>query len=985
MDREQHIQQIGREILNRADANATSSPGPESWLSGFIRHIMENEKFRVQSLRLVDVLPALDNDVDLVDHLQAYFADDKFPLPDAVKFGLKHVRSGPTDKVVAAAVRKAVQHIAGRFMGGNTVAAALNVAGKYRQRNIASTLDLVGEVTVSEAEADAYLREYIDIIDRGLQVTGQWQAYDFLDTLYGDDMPRLHLSVKPSSLYSQINHRAPDHSIKELSRRLRRLFQLAKDSQVFICLDMEHYEFKDIILQCFRQLLMEAEFRDWPHAGVAMQAYLKDTERDLEQLIDWAGKRGTPVSVRLVRGAYWDQETIIARQHRWLSPVWTTKAGTDQNYERCTELLLNNHATVHPAIGTHNIRSQACALALAEEYGLAAGDFEFQMLYGMAPVLEESLQQMGRHLRIYIPFGELIPGMAYLTRRLLENSTSQSYHRLTMQFTGDAETVLAPPEIVTDKEPEENSEAFSNEPWHRFTSDGERQHFRDAIRNAQSSAGQRYRPVINGEPVDSDDISVSANPANVEMVIGEICQADTEQAEEAVRGANRAFTTWSAKTFSGRAEYLFKAAAGLRKQRDHFAALEILEAGKTWPEADANVTEAIDFLEFYGRCAKRLDERGGKNVPGESNELHYRPRGVFVVIPPWNFPLAILTGMTAAALVTGNTVILKPSSETPVIAAEFLRLLQDIDLPPGVLQFLPGPGASLGDYLVQHRDIHGIAFTGSLEVGSRIIEKSAQLSEGQQHFKHVVAEMGGKNAIIIDSDADLDEAVVGTVNSAFGYQGQKCSAASRVIVVGEHYKRFLQRLAEATRSLKIGMPEDPSVVIGPVISSDARDRIQNVIDKAARQYKTVLQLDCPGLEQGCFVGPAIVTEVPPDSELAQEEVFGPVLSVFRVRDFDEAIALANRSCFALTGGLYSRNPRHIEQAKRELLAGNLYINRRITAALVERQPFGGFKLSGLGSKAGGYNYLLQFLIPRSVTENTLRKGYAPDERIAPRL
>ncbi|NIN35218.1 MAG: bifunctional proline dehydrogenase/L-glutamate gamma-semialdehyde dehydrogenase [Gammaproteobacteria bacterium] len=977
MDREQRIQATGKQLIEHASREAESAAKIERWLSGFIQRIMENEMFRVQALRLVDVLPALNDDVDLVDHLQAYFSDEEFPLPDAVKFGLKHVRSKPTDKVTALAVRKAVQHIAHWFMGGVAIRDALSVAENYRQDNIAVTLDRVGEVTVSEAEAEAYLKDYIDIINDGRKVTHNWQTNEFLDRTNDREMPRLYLSVKPSSLYSQINPRAPEASIKGLGERLRKLLRMAREKHVFICLDMEHYDFKDIILHCFRELLSEPEFRDWPHAGIALQAYLRETAKDIEELIAWTKERGTPISVRLVRGAYWDQETIIARQHGWDIPVWTTKTETDQNYEHCAELLLQQHETIHTAIGTHNIRSIAHAITVAEEVGLAPGAFEFQMLYGMAPALEKSVQQMGQYLRVYIPFGELIPGMAYLTRRLLENASSQSFQRLTMQWTEPVETVLARPMLITPDKPAEDPETFRNDPWRRFTAATERQSFREAISAARQNIGQSHKLFITGRPVDSAEVITSVNPANVSEVIGEVCLATTEQADEAIRGARAALGSWSGMSFSDRADYLFRAAARLREQRERFAALEVLEAGKTWPEADANVTEAIDFLEFYGRCAKRLDADGGKNVAGETNTLHYQARGVCAVIPPWNFPLAILTGMTSAALVTGNPVILKPSSETPVIAAEFVRLMQALELPPGVLQFLPGPGASLGDYLVQHKDIHCIAFTGSLEVGSHIVEQAAQLAAGQHHFKHVIAEMGGKNAIIIDSDADLDEAVTGTVTSAFGYQGQKCSAASRVIVVGEHYDLFLQRLVAATRSLRIGMPEDPAVIIGPVISRSAQKRIQSVINKAAQEHNTALKLDCAEYDQGCFVGPAIFSDVAPDSRLAQEEIFGPVLAVMRAGNFNEAIAIANRSRFALTGGLYSRNPDHIEQAERELQVGNLYINRRITAALVERQPFGGFKLSGLGSKAGGYDYLLQFVIPRTVTENTLRKGYAP--------
>ena len=335
--------------------------------------------------------------------------------------------------------------------------------------------------------------------------------------------------------------------------------------------------------------------------------------------------------------------------------------------------------------------------------------------------------------------------------------------------------------------------------------------------------------------------------------------------------------------------------------------------------------------------------------------------------------------MLSAAIVVGNTVVLKPSSQTPVIAARFVDLLRDIGLPEGVVQFLPGPGSGLGDYLVGHPEVRFIAFTGSKAVGTGILRRAAELDPTQQHIKHAVVEMGGKNAIIVDSDADLDDAVLGVVHSAFGYQGQKCSACSRVIVVGDGYERFLERLVEATRSLRIGLPEEPSTVIGPVIEQAARARIEGAIERAMDGAELALRVQCPDLGDGYYVAPAIFSDVAPDSELAQSEIFGPVLAVMRADGLDPAIDIANLSTYALTGGLYSRSPANIETTRRRFQVGNLYINRPITGAMVARQPFGGFKLSGIGTKAGGADYLRNFLLPVVVTENTLRRGYAPQE------
>jgi RHH-type proline utilization regulon transcriptional repressor/proline dehydrogenase/delta 1-pyrroline-5-carboxylate dehydrogenase len=367
-------------------------------------------------------------------------------------------------------------------------------------------------------------------------------------------------------------------------------------------------------------------------------------------------------------------------------------------------------------------------------------------------------------------------------------------------------------------------------------------------------------------------------------------------------------------------------------------------------------------------------------VPGELNIHHYTARGIAVIIAPWNFPLAILCGMTAAALVAGNCAIMKPSEQSAVIGARLARLFREAGVPAGAVQFLPGPGSSVGAYMVEHPDVAVIAFTGSKEVGLKIWESAGRTRAGQLQLKKVVCEMGGKNAIIVDTDADLDEAVPGIVASAFGYQGQKCSAASRLIVLGPVYERVLERLVEAASSLRVGAPDDPANSVGPVIDKAAFDRIRASI-KGAKGYARLAFSGTAPEGEGCFIGPTIFCDVPADSVLAREEIFGPVLAVIWAGDLDEALKIANGTEFALTGGFFSRSPRNIERVKREFEVGNLYINRGITGALVARHPFGGGRMSGGGTKAGGRDYLLNFLVPRVVTENLMRRGFVsgPEE------
>jgi len=494
-----------------------------------------------------------------------------------------------------------------------------------------------------------------------------------------------------------------------------------------------------------------------------------------------------------------------------------------------------------------------------------------------------------------------------------------------------------------------------------------------AIEKVRNELGQKYPLVIGGKHVETKDYLVSANPSNPKEVIGNFSKADFKLAEEAVQQALKAFASWSLVPAQERARYLFKAAAIMRRRKFEFAAWMILEIGKNWVEADADVAEAIDFLEFYGREMLRL---GGPqpvvSYPGEENALHYIPLGVGIVIPPWNFPLAILVGMTSAAIVAGNTVILKPSSETPAISFQFAKLMEEVGLPGGVLNFLPGPGSSVGDLLVGHAQTRFIAFTGSKEVGLRINELAAKTQSGQIWIKRVIAEMGGKDSIIVDDKVNLDEAVEGVVASAFGFQGQKCSACSRAIIHQNIFDAFKEKLVKRVEQLKIGVPEKQDVDLGPVASKSQFESVLKYIEIGKGEGKVLsggkaVNSDTKG-DTGYFIEPTVIGPVSPASRISQEEIFGPVLALIKANDWDDAITIANNTEFGLTGGVYSVNRSHIDEARVRFHVGNLYLNRKCTGALVGVQPFGGFNMSGTDSKAGGRDYLLLFTQAKSITE-----------------
>jgi RHH-type proline utilization regulon transcriptional repressor/proline dehydrogenase/delta 1-pyrroline-5-carboxylate dehydrogenase len=539
----------------------------------------------------------------------------------------------------------------------------------------------------------------------------------------------------------------------------------------------------------------------------------------------------------------------------------------------------------------------------------------------------------------------------------MTNPTERAHDKGARNSTANIKTVL------------DGKVPFSNLPLADFSKAEPRKDMQQALALVTDSFGKDYPLVINGKRIYSDQKSVSINPSHLRQELGFISKASTLDVEEAIAAAREAFESWRHTPARERARVLLIAAEQMRRRRYELAAWQVYEEGKNWVEADADLAEAIDYLEYYAREALRLDVPLHLGIPGETNEYFYEPRGVCVVIAPWNFPLAISAGMTTAAIAAGNTVVYKPSGDSPVVGAIMVDILNDSGLPQGVLNFVPGPGGEIGDPLVSHPDVDLIAFTGSREIGLRINRLAGDTREGQRAIKKVIAEMGGKNAVIVAEDADLQAAAQGTVISAYGYQGQKCSACSRAIVLNTVYEEFLDMLVARTSQITIGPAEDPEAFFGPLINEAARKKVLHYIEIGKNEGRLVLQRDVSALEkEGYFVGPTIFADVPPRATIAQEEIFGPVLSVIRANDLDQAIHIANDSDYALTGGGYSRSKKTIERIKREFKVGNLYINRKITGSVVNRQPFGGFKMSGIGSKAGGPDYLLQFMIPRTVTE-----------------
>lgn len=999
------VLQCGQEIFRRLENQSGSIFNKDWWYGRIMEWSMKNEAFKVQMFRFVDVLPYLNSSDEVARHLKEYFAEGgEIPSIFNVGMGLGSLAPG----LMAGAVRKNVTQMAKMFIVGENAKEALPVLIKNRKAGLGFTVDILGEAALSEAEALDYQRRYIDLIAGLSKETRDWKPHSILDQDDRSAIPAVNVSIKVSSLFSQVNTKAWEATKDTLKGRLRPIFDLALRERVFVNLDMEQYSLKDMTIEIFEELLTEPAYAEYAHFGCVIQAYLKDSLPDVERLIRFAEKRRVPFTVRLVKGAYWDYETVLAEQRGWSVPVFTEKSASDANFEDCAKKLLDNHRVVRVALGSHNVRSIAASMVHAEKLGLPKSAFEVQMLYGMADPIKKAIVEMGYRVREYAPVGELIPGMAYLVRRLLENTSNESFLRSKFAENASSEKLLADPKSLvrtpanhsngTSHEASTSSKAsstvspaasrslaqFKNEPLLDFGYAHVRKQMTEAISQRRKQLLGETSPLsafIGGASVLGPKSFIRENPSHVSETWRPVTLCTVEQAQQSVEAAHKAFSNWRKTKPEERAALVDRVADMMRDQRYQLAATQVLEVGKPWAEADGDVCEAIDFCRYYAQSMREL-ALGNKSgsVAGETNHYHYVPRGVTSVIAPWNFPLAIMCGMTVGALVTGNTVIIKPAEQSLLVAREFVELLFKAGFPKEAIQFLPGIGEEVGPVITDHPLVSTIVFTGSRQVGLQIIEKAAKVHPGQKWVKRGIAEMGGKNAVIVDSDADLDEAVTGIVYSAFGFAGQKCSACSRVIVLDEIYDRFVTRLAEAAKSIHVGKAEDPQSYLGPVVDEEARTRIERVIASASGTAKLLFQGSAPA--GGHFVGPTIFVDVDPKSDLAQNEIFGPVLAVIRASTFDQALEIANDTQYGLTGGLFSRSPARIEQAKAEFEVGNLYINRQITGALVHRHPFGGFKMSGVGSKTGGRDYLLQFMDQRNISENTLRRGFAPSDEAA---
>lgn len=968
------IEETGKSLLEYG-SSTFSGLNVKNWGQSLINKMMENEDFRVASLRFTDVAPALRNDEEFMDHLGAYFGE----VGNLKGFiGSTIPGSGFLGKVVAPLVRRNIKSMAHTFIAGETLDDSLHTFKKLHNNNLACAIDLLGEAVISKKEAVDFTESYKETIVKIAEATKSWDNPQYPEKDRIGEIARANVSVKLSALYEHVNTTAHEKSVTELCKRFRDLLDVAIENDVYVHVDTEQYQLLPITLDVFETVLMEEKYKDYLHVGIVCQAYLKDSEALLHHMIRFAEKRGTPFSIRLVKGAYWDHEQAIAEQKDWPCPVFSIKEDTDANYEKLIDILIKAYPKIRPCIGSHNARSIAVAIERMRHYNLQIADVEFQMLFGMADNFRNALRSMGYRVRQYCPIGEFIPGMSYLVRRLLENTANQSFLRMHGNQEADISTLLKEPQFDGARVESRANEGFLNHPLKDFSIEEERIAATQALEKYKPKKPVIISPNINNKKVNVSESIMVACPWQNDLIVSEVKLATNKEASQAVSAAKSALQDWRELGSKKRAEIMLKAAKITEKRWPELFAAQVYEASKDWEHADADIAEGIDFMKYYADEMVTLTNKfQPESKWGEINSTIYESKGVFAVIAPWNFPFAISAGMTSAALVSGNTVIYKPAEQTSYTGQLLAEIYAEAGVPKGVFTFLPGKGEEVGAFLVENKDIAGIAFTGSRDVGLNIVKKAAIVQAGQSHLKKCIIEMGGKNALIIDSDADLDEAVPAAVHSAFGFQGQKCSACSRVIVLGSAYQPFVERIKDMVESLKVGEPVDPSCDVNAVIDTEAYKKINRYVEIGKEDGTLLATTEAP--EGGHFVAPHVFTDISTSSKLTTDEVFGPILAIYKADTIEQAVKMAMDSEYALTGGVFSRNPQTLEYIKKNFKVGNLYINRGTTGALVNRQPFGGGSLSGTGTKAGGPDYLLNFVEPRVITENSMRRGFAPKE------
>lgn len=965
---------------------------------------------RIHLLKFLAILPSLDHDVRgvevkriLLEALRRLVADSKKakrlkkkgqdrPLPKIYIAGIKLAKglikllpAGP----LASMVRSSVRLMAKRFIAGESIDTAQDSFNSLFETKRDVTLDQLGELVVSEKEADNYCNEVINLI-RGFGQHiphGEKNAAGIL---------RAHVSIKVSALCSDFKPEAFEHTYELVAPRLIKILKEAKEHRVFINIDAEHYDYRDIVFKIYRKVLLDTEeLHDYEDTGIVLQGYLRDAYKHLNEIITLASERKIVMPIRLVKGAYWDAETVEADAHSFDAPEFLNKEETDIHFRQLIVKIYEAYPHIQLCIASHNYSDHCYARVLKNEYFKDLPEIEHQCLHMTYEALSTAMANLGWTVRNYVPIGSLLVGMAYLVRRIMENSSQVGV--LTMMRSHKKKTQIKfPKEIHLEKKEKSKiiydqsqvkmtSDFFNITPLRLYKEEQKDSLYSEFVQFQETSLGKHHQNAFIFSESDGykHEVHSSSNP---DTLVGTIQFAGINDAKKAIEIADSSYNNgkWAEVSWITRASILLKAADLMLMKRNELSALIVYEAGKSFPEALADVDEAIDFLNFYAREERKYDQAYG--------------RGVVAAITPWNFPLAIPCGMSVAPLVAGNSVILKSAEQTPLIANEFVNIMYQAGVPKDVLIHLPGLGETVGNELVESQKVSQVVFTGSRAVGTMIANKvSKRLYYNQRldqtYPARAITEMGGKNAVIVTANAELDETVAGILYSAFAHAGQKCSAASRVIVDNSIKSKLIERLKEAATDLYVGEAYNFETAMNPVITKEDQDRLRNQVKDACHEAKqfggqVIVNRSEENLPGYC-VGPTII-ELPAKRAMSSEsygqiELFGPVVHIIGYSHLDEALEIYNSTPYALTGGVFSQSQDDIDYLSAKMESGNIYINRTITGARVAIEPFGGFKMSGTGPNAGGKSYLKAFhifdapeIVKNDMTKEDVVRGEGSD-------
>ena len=940
---------------------------------------------RIHMLKFLAILPSLDHDTSgvevkriLLESFRRLALDSRSAkrlqlkgqeaaLPDGLYYTIrasfyiaKLIPAGP----LATLIRTSVRFLAKRFIAGESIEKVETSFNGLFDTGRDVTLDQLGELVVSEKEADHYRDEVIKLIEG-------FGKYVKKGEKNKAGIYRSHVSIKVSALCSDFKAHAFDYTYKLVAPRLRLILMTAKKHEVFINIDAEHYDYRDLVLKIYRKVLLETpELKDYQQTGIVLQAYLRDGAAHLKDIISLAKERGMRMPIRIVKGAYWDAETVEADAHNFDAPEFLNKEETDLNFRQLIIEIFNNDPDVQLCLASHNFEDHCFAVALRDKYYPQIPAIEHQCLHMTYEALSTALVKMGWATRNYVPVGSLLVGMAYLVRRIMENSsqvgvlTIMRSHKKMNRLQGPGEVHKEKRkngEIVGDMTIESLTSDFFNITPARLYIEEHLSSLLSALEQFKAGMGEAYKTDRSYTGTEQEVICSSAP----ELKVGSLVHATVDEALDAAKTALDTFHSgaWSDLHFIKRCACLLKAADIMLARRNELSALIVYESGKSVYEALADVDEAIDFLNFYARSERIL----------QSKNDNARARGPICAITPWNFPLAIPTGMISAPLVAGNTVVLKPAEQTPLIASVLVDIMHEAGVPKDVLIFVPGKGSVVGSALVNSEYFAGQVFTGSKTVGMMIAHQSGKKVFNNTSLKRnypvkAITEMGGKNAIIVTANAELDETVSGILYSSFAHAGQKCSAASRVIVHESVKEALIERLKEACHDIEVSEAYNVSCAINPVVSLEEKERLIREVKEAAKEAednkgRVIVNRSDEDLPGFC-VGPTIidlpaVAAVSPNS-FARRELFGPVVHIISYKTLDEALMIFNRNDYALTGGVFSQSQDDIDYLTGKMECGNIYVNRSITGARVAIEPFGGFKLSGTGPKAGSKAYVASF-------------------------